>query len=81
MTPVPLTLMGSAIGLVLVFRVNNLYGRLMEARGLWGRAVFLARQAAQSVATGLLFDETLPEEKQPAAHEAAAQACRDQAWG
>jgi len=76
MTPVPLTMMGSAIGLVLVFRVNNLYGRLMEARGLWGRAVFLARQAAQSVATCLLFDETLPEEKQPAAHEAAAQVCR-----
>lgn len=76
MTPVPLTLMGSAIGLVLVFRVNNLYGRLMEARGLWGRAVFLCRQAAQTVATSLLFDETLPADKQPAAHEAAAQMCR-----
>ena len=59
MTPVPLTLMGSAIGLVLVFRVNNLYGRLMEARGLWGRAVYLARQATQSVATSLLPDSVV----------------------
>ena len=43
---------------------------------MWGRAVFLCRQAAQTVATSLLFDETLPADKQPAAHEAAAQMCR-----
>ena len=37
-----------AIGLLLVFRVNNLYGRVAEARLLWGRAVFLCRQAAET---------------------------------
>lgn len=47
-SPLPLTAMGSAIGLLLVFRVNNLYGRVAEARLLWGRAVFLCRQAAET---------------------------------
>ena len=74
-SPIPITLIGSAIGLLLVFRVNNLYGRVAEARLLWGRAVFLTRQAAQTVATSLLF-ESLPAEQQPSAHEAAAQVCR-----
>lgn len=75
-SPVPITLMGSAIGLLLVFRTNNLYGRLMEARLLWGRAVWCCRQAAQTIATSMLFDESLEEPAQPAAHAAAAQACR-----
>lgn len=70
-SPVPLTLMGSAIGLLLVFRVNNLYGRVAEARLLWGRAVFLCRQAAQTTATSLLFDEGLPETLAPSAHASA----------
>ena len=66
-SPVPLTLMGSAIGLVLVFRVNNLYARAAEARLLWGRLVFLCRQAAQTVATSLLFDSSAT----PTSHKAA----------
>lgn len=73
----PITLMGSAIGLLLVFRTNNLYGRLMEARLLWGRAVWLCRQAAQTVTTSLLFDQSLePEAQAPAARVAASQLCR-----
>ena len=75
-SPVPLTLMGSAIGLVLVFRVNNLYARVGEARTLWGRAVYLVRQAAQTVATSLLFDESLPPEQKDDAYKAAAKICR-----
>lgn len=75
-SPIPLTLMGSAIGLLLVFRVNNLYGRVAEARLLWGRAVFLCRQAAQTVVTSLLFDYTLPQSHAAAAHAAAAKVCR-----
>ena len=38
-SPIPMTLMGSAIGLLLVFRTTNTYQRLGEARILWGRAV------------------------------------------
>jgi len=75
-SPIPLTLTGSAIGLLLVFRVNNLYGRVAEARLLWGRAVFLCRQAAQTVATSLLFDRSLAEEHAPAAHAAASKVCQ-----
>mmetsp|Transcript_10560 Transcript_10560/g.31129 ORF Transcript_10560/g.31129 Transcript_10560/m.31129 type:complete len:439 (-) Transcript_10560:182-1498(-) len=75
-SPLPLTAMGSAIGLLLVFRVNNLYGRVAEARLLWGRAVFLCRQAAQTVATALLFDRSLPAERAPASHAAASKVCR-----
>ena len=58
-SPIPLTLMGSAIGLLLVFRTNNTYQRLSEARLLWGRAVFLCREVAQTTATALFFDEAL----------------------
>ena len=65
-----------SVGLLLVFRVNNLYGRVIEGRLLWGRVVFCCRQAAQTVATSLLFDETLPPEKAPAARTAAARVCR-----
>jgi putative membrane protein len=75
-SPVPLTLMGSAIGLVLVFRTNNLYSRLSEARQLWGKAVFLVRQAAQTMASSLLFDPTLPAEKAQSAHDAATRCGR-----
>ena len=76
-SPLPLTLMGSAIGLLLVFRTTNTYQRLAEARLLWGRAVFLCRELAQTAATALLFDQTLPEGTQrDQAHEAASQVCR-----
>ena len=48
-TPVGLTLQGTAIGLLLVFRTNNSYQRLAEARGLWGRAIYLIREMVQTV--------------------------------
>ena len=57
--PGPHGLMGSAIGLLLVFRTNNTYQRLNEARLLWGRAVYLCREIAQNAATALLFDEAV----------------------
>lgn len=73
-SPVPLTLMGSAIGLLLVFRSNNTYNRLYEARVLWGRAVFLCREIAQSVSTALVYESELPRRSE--AREAAADVCR-----
>jgi hypothetical protein len=72
-SPIPLTLMGSAIGLLLVFRTNNTYQRLNEARILWGRAVFLCREIAQSTATALFFDETIPD--RAVARQAAGRIC------
>ena len=51
--------------------MNNLYGRVSEARQLWGRAVYLCRQAGQTTATALLFDTA-----DDAAHAAAARICR-----
>lgn len=68
-SPGPHGLMGSAIGLLLVFRTNNTYQRLGEARLLWGRAVFLCREIAQTAATVLLFDGAVP---QPAEARSAA---------
>jgi|EP00966_Prymnesium_polylepis_P060866 hypothetical protein len=38
----PLSLQGTAIGLLLVFRTNGSYDRLDEARELWGRCASLA---------------------------------------
>ncbi|EOD38332.1 hypothetical protein EMIHUDRAFT_224720 [Emiliania huxleyi CCMP1516] len=73
-SPLPLTAMGSAIGLLLVFRVNNLYGRVAEARLLNLRE--WDQQAAQTVATALLFDRSLPAERAPASHAAASKVCR-----
>ena len=58
---VPSTLMGTALGLLLVFRTTNTYQRLAEARALWGRAVFLCREVAQSVATALTYAGGLPQ--------------------
>jgi predicted membrane chloride channel (bestrophin family) len=73
-SPVPMSLFGQALGLLLVFRTNNTYQRLNEARALWGRAVFLTRNIAQGVATALLFDDDLPQKA--AARDAAAASCR-----
>lgn len=52
-TPVGLTLQGTAIGLLLVFRTNNSYQRLAEARALWGKAIYLVRELMQGVSTVL----------------------------
>lgn len=47
----PLSICGSAIGLLLVFRTNNGYGRLEEARQLWGQIVHHSVQIVSRVAT------------------------------
>lgn len=73
-SPLPMSLMGTALGLLLVFRTNNSYQRLAEARQLWGKAVFLVREAAQSVASTLLYDPEVPEPE--AARDAAGAVCR-----
>ena len=75
-SPIPMTLMGSAIGLLLVFRTTNTYQRLNEARILWGRAVFYCREVAQSTAAALYFDDTIPRESRAEAREAAAKICQ-----
>ena len=38
---IPLSLQGTAIGLLLVFRTNNAYLRLAEAREQWGKLLML----------------------------------------
>lgn len=55
-SPVPMSLMVTAIGLLLVFRTNNSYLRLAEARRLWGSAIVLVREVSQTVVTALVFD-------------------------
>jgi len=59
---------------ILLFLFFSSYQRLNEARTLWGRAVFLTREIAQSIATTLLFDDDLP--KKETARDAAATSCR-----
>ena len=52
----PLSFCGSAIGLLLVFRTNNAYNRLGEARRLWGLVVHRCRSVASRVATSSRSD-------------------------
>jgi len=73
-SPLPLMLMGSAIGLLLVFRTNNTYLRLAEARVLWAQAVFFCREIAQTTATALAFDSDVRDRRSAAT--AAARTCR-----
>lgn len=47
----PLSLAANAISLLLVFRTNNAYRRLEEARELWGRVIQLTREIVARVAT------------------------------
>lgn len=49
-TSLALELQGTAIGLLLVFRTNNGYDRLAEARALLGRVLCLCREIAQTIA-------------------------------
>ena len=49
-TTLPIELQGTAIGLLIVFRTNNGYERLAEARTVLGRVLCLCREIAQSVA-------------------------------
>jgi hypothetical protein len=48
-SPVPMSLMVTAIGLLLVFRTNNSYLRLAEARQLWGSAIVQVSEVWQSM--------------------------------
>ena len=49
----PLSLQGSAIGLLLVFRTNNAYSRLEEARDTWSKLVCTSREVVSKCAVSL----------------------------
>lgn len=53
---IPLSLQGTAIGLLLVFRTNNAYLRLAEAREQWGRLLMLLREVTTKVSVALPYD-------------------------
>ena len=55
---IPLSLQGTAIGLLLVFRTNNAYLRLAEAREQWGRLLMLVREVTTKVSAVLPYDVT-----------------------
>lgn len=46
----PFSFCGSAIGLLLVFRTNNAYQRLDDARGLWAELTYVLHEIASLVA-------------------------------
>ena len=73
-SPVPMSLMGTALGLLLVFRTNNSYLRLAEARTLWSAALVGIREIGQGVATALLWDKDRCQSV--AARDGAARICR-----
>ena len=51
----PLSLQGGAIGLLLVFRTNNAYDRLEEARDMWQELVYLSREVVSKCVVSLDF--------------------------
>jgi ion channel-forming bestrophin family protein len=51
---IPLSLFGSAIGIIVAFRNQSAYGRWWEARILWGSVVNNSRSWARQVTTGML---------------------------
>ena len=55
---IPLSLQGTAIGLLLVFRTNNAYLRLAEAREQWGKLLMLLREITTKVSVCLPYDVT-----------------------
>lgn len=55
---IPISLQGTAIGLLLVFRTNNAYRRLEEAREQWGRLLMLLREVATKASCALPYDAT-----------------------
>ena len=55
---IPLSLQGTAIGLNLVFRTNNAYLRLAEAREQWGKLLMLMREVTLKVSQALPYDVT-----------------------
>ena len=48
-----LSLQGAAIGLILVFRTNNAYARLDEARMMWGNLIYLSREVVSKAVVAL----------------------------
>jgi len=69
-----MSLMGTALGLLLVFRTNNSYLRLSEARQLWTHIITLSREVAQGVAVTLLHDPHVVDAR--AARAGASRVCR-----
>jgi len=53
---IPLSLQGTAIGLMLVFRTNNAYRRLEEAREQWGKLLMLLREVSNKASVALRYD-------------------------
>src|SRR5271156_6474396 len=51
---IPLSLFGSAIGIIVAFRNQSSYARWWEARILWGSIVNNSRSWARQVTTGML---------------------------
>ena len=66
--------MGTALGLLLVFRTNNSYLRLLEARSYWSESLICVREIAQGVATALLWDKR--NRNNVDARDSAARVCR-----
>lgn len=61
--PVAHTLIGAALGLLLVFRTNASYGRYVEARELLGRIVNASRDLSRQVVTYVAEDPERPAER------------------
>jgi putative membrane protein len=57
---VPLSLFGSAIGVILGFRNNSCYARWWEARILWGSIVNYSRTFARQALSMIVVEETDP---------------------
>ena len=55
---IPLSLQGTAIGLLLVFRTNNAYLRLAEAREQWGKLLMLVREMTTKISVALPYEVT-----------------------
>ena len=53
-----LSLQGAAIGLMLVFRTNNAYARLEEAREMWGDIIYLSREVVTKITVALDYKPT-----------------------
>lgn len=58
--PLPHTLLGSALGLLLVFRTNAAYDRFWEARKQWGVVTSECRNLASLACTFMTPEQALP---------------------
>lgn len=58
--PIPHTLLGSALGLLLVFRTNAAYDRFWEARKQWGTVTSECRALASLACTFMTPQQALP---------------------